>query len=68
MDDDDREMDALQITAKASKIKGSDYHLVFLPSSNAPMWDFDNNPISDIVTEAWPGRLLARSIMARLNF
>ena len=63
MDDDDTlEMDALQITAKASKIKGSDYHRVFLPSSNAPMWDFDNNPISDIVTEAWAAGVIASPV------
>ena len=46
-------MDALQTTAEAAEIQGSDYDCVFLPGGHGAMWDFDNNLIGDIVTDAW---------------
>ena len=51
--DDTPEMDALQTTAKAAEIKGTDYNYNLLPGGYGAMWDFDIKPIDDIVTEAW---------------
>ena len=51
--DDTPEIDALQTSAKAAEIKGSDYDCSLLPGGSGAMWDFDTKPIDDIVTEAW---------------
>ena len=51
--DDALAMDALQTTAEAAEIRGSDYGCVFLPGGHGAMWDFDTNLIGDIVTDAW---------------
>jgi putative intracellular protease/amidase len=46
-------MDQLETTLMASEVNGSDYDCVFLPGGHGAMWDFDDNTVGQIVTDAW---------------
>jgi len=46
-------MDQLETTLMASEINGADYDCVFLPGGHGAMWDFDDNTVGQIVTDAW---------------
>lgn len=51
--DDPEAMRKLATTAKAEDVDASEYDCVFLPGGHGTMWDFDNETIGSIVSDAW---------------
>ena len=51
--DDPEAMRKLATTAKAEDVDASQYDCVFLPGGHGTMWDFDNQTIGSIVSDAW---------------
>lgn len=51
--DDPEAMRKLATTTKAEDVDASKYDCVFLPGGHGTMWDFDNQTIGSIVSDAW---------------
>ena len=51
--DDPKAMRQLDDTIRVSDVEGSKFNCVFLRGGHGAMWDFDNDTVGQVITDAW---------------